>query len=69
MKNISQVIIKKETLIDIKLTNLQVEANYHNTKDFKIDRHIHSPSSTTNNSSSSSTHSLQILPEYTAYLN
>ena len=38
------------------------------TKDFKIDRHIHSPSSTTNNSSSSSTHSLQRLPEYTAYL-
>ena len=46
-----------------------MEANYHNTKDFKIDRHIHSPSSTTNNSSSSSTHSLQRLPEYTAYLN
>ena len=39
------------------------------TKDFKIDRHIHSPSSTTNNSSSSSTHSLQRLPEYTAYSN
>ena len=38
------------------------------TKDFKIDRHIHSPSSITNNSSSSSTHSLQRLPEYTAYL-
>ena len=63
------MIKKKETLIDIKLTNLQFEANYHNTKDFKIDRHTHSPSSTTNISSSSSTHSLQRLPEYTAYLN
>ena len=44
-----------------------MKQNYHNTKDFKIDRHIHPPSTTTNNSSS--THSLQRLPEYTAYLN
>ena len=63
------MIKKKEFLFDIKLTNLQFETNYHNTKDFNIDRHVHSPSSTTNNSSSSSTHSLQRLPEYTAYLN
>ena len=34
-----------------------------------IDRHRHSPASNRNNSSSSSTHSLQKLHEYTAYLN
>ena len=35
----------------------------------KIDSHRPSPSSMRNNSSSSSTHSFQVLPEYTAYLN
>ena len=46
MKNISQVIIKKEIQIDIKIPNLQTETNYHNTKISKlidIFTHHHQP--------------------------
>ena len=49
---------------EIELKHKLNQKNY-----FKIDRHRHSPASNRNNSSSSSTHSLQTLPEYTAYLN